>query len=106
MILSFRLSLTMSTEHPLDVSFTPDERLRVEQLAEARGTSIKDAILDAVSRRLDELRSAGTDESKVDEMKEDYTPSGRLRGAGHLIGCMDGPEDLSTNDDHLEGYGA
>jgi predicted transcriptional regulator len=25
--------------------------------------------------------------------------------AGDLAGCVDGPEDLSTNPDHLAGYG-
>jgi hypothetical protein len=36
---------------------------------------------------------------------EPFAPTGRLAGAEHRIGCFDGPDDLSTEDAHLDGYG-
>lgn len=75
----------------------PHERRQIERLARARGTTMKDAVLAAVRHQLADL--AATDEP------EPYVPTGRLQGAEHLIGCIDGPEDLSTNPVWMEGYG-
>jgi hypothetical protein len=79
---------------------SPDERAWIERLAEAQHTSMKEAVLDAVRRRLQEV-----DPSPPDDTSSDFTPTGRLRGAEHLIGSFDGPSDLSTSDHHLDGYG-
>ena len=32
-------------------------------------------------------------------------PKSLLEAAGNLIGCVDGPEDLSTNKKYMEGFG-
>ena len=75
----------------------PHERRQIERLAETRGTTMKGAVLDAVRQQLADLAAA--DDS------EPYVPTGRLKGAEHLIGCFEGPRDLSTNPKHMEGYG-
>ena len=87
----------MPTEKNFGMRLAPHERRQIERLARARQTTMKDAVLDAVRQQLADL--AATDEP------EPYVPTGRLKGAEHLIGTFDGPPDLSTNPDHLEGYG-
>lgn len=84
----------MAPEKNFGMRLAPHERLEIERLAEARGTTMKEAILEAVRRLLGEI-----------EQEEPFTPTGRLKGAEHLIGCFDGPEDLTTNKKHMEGYG-
>ena len=72
----------------------PHERRQIERLAKARATTMKDAVLEAVRRLLSEI-----------ENEEAFVPTGRLKGSEHLIGCFNGPEDLSTNKKYMEGYG-
>lgn len=84
----------MPTEKNFGMRLAPHERRQIERLAEARATTMKEAVLEAVRRLLDEI-----------EAEEPFTPQGRLKGAEHLIGCFDGPEDLSTNKKYMEGYG-
>jgi metal-responsive CopG/Arc/MetJ family transcriptional regulator len=43
-------------------------------------------------------------------LNSSYSPNGKqtisaLELAGDLVGCSDGPHDLSTNPDYLKGYG-
>lgn len=74
---------------------TPHERRQIEQPADLRATTMKEAVLEAVQRRLDEI-----------EREKPFVPKGRLNGAEHLIGCFrSGLDDLSTNKSYLEGYG-
>ena len=87
----------MPTEKNFGMRLAPHERRQIEQLAEARGTNMKEAILDAVRHRLEDLSR--------NDAEEPFVPRGRLKGAEHLIGCFEGPEDLSTNKAYLEGYG-
>ncbi|MEX0746953.1 MAG: hypothetical protein WED81_01770 [Rhodothermales bacterium] len=84
----------MSTEKNFGMRLAPHERRQIERLAEARETTMKEAVLEAVRRLLDEI-----------EAEEPFTPRGRLKGAERLIGCFEGPEDLTTNEAHMEGYG-
>lgn len=86
---------TMPTEKNFGMRLAPDERRQIERLAKARETTMKEAVVEAVRRRLDEI-----------ETETSFTPQGRLRGAGHPIGCFEGPEDLTTNDEYKEDYGA
>ena len=72
----------------------PHERRQIEQLAEARGTNMKDAILDAVRRQLEELAEPFRAE-----------PGSVLEGLEDVVGSAEGPADLSSNRDYLEGYG-
>jgi uncharacterized protein (DUF1778 family) len=85
----------MATEKNFGMRLAPDERREIERLAKARATTMKDAILQAVRRQLADI-----------EETEPFVPQGRLKGAEHLIGCFDGPEDLSVNPEHLDGYGS
>ena len=73
----------------------PHERRQIERLAEARSTTMKEAVLETVRRLLEEI-----------EAEKPFMPTGRLKGGEHLIGCFrSGMGDLSTNKTHLEGYG-
>lgn len=85
----------MPVEKNFGMRLAPDERRQIERLAEARGTTMKDAVLDAVRQQLADLA----------DQDAPYVPTGRLKGAEHLIGAIDGPEDLSTNPEWMEGYG-
>ena len=91
----------MPTEKNFGMRLAPHERRQIERLAETRGTTMKDAVLEAVQRQLDRLAA----QDAAQNADEPYVPTGRLRGAEHLIGCFDGPVDLSTNKAHLEGFG-
>jgi hypothetical protein len=73
---------------------SPHERRQIERLAEARGKNMKDAILDAVRKQLDELDEAFQ-----------AKPGSVLSGLEDVIGSAEGPEDLSSNRDYLKGYG-
>lgn len=84
----------MATEKNFGMRLAPHERRQIERLAEARETTMKEAVLEAVRRLLDEI-----------EAEELYAPEGRLKGAEQLIGCFDGPTDLTTNNEYMEGYG-
>jgi hypothetical protein len=85
-----------ATEKNFGMRLAPDQRRAIERLAEARGVTMKEAVLDAVRQQLADL--AADDEP--------YVPTGRLKGAEHLIGAVrSGVPDLSTNPAHMEGYG-
>lgn len=84
----------MPTEKNFGMRLAPHERRQIERLAEARDTTMKDAVLEAVRRHLEEI-----------EEEEPFKPKGRLKEAGHLIGCFEGPEDLTTNKGYMESYG-
>ena len=73
---------------------SPHERREIEKLAEVRGTTMKDAILEAVRRQLD-------------EMKEPFRAQrgSVLDGLEDVVGSAEGPEDLSINREYLNGYG-
>lgn len=86
----------MPTEKNFGMRLAPHERRQIERLAEVRETTMKEAVLEAVRRQLAEI-----------EREEPFVPTGRLKGAEHLIGCFrSGFGDLSTNKAHLEGYGS
>jgi hypothetical protein len=81
-----------------DVSLAPDEHAQVERLARARGVTVKEAVLDAVRRHLAALGEGRGDDAEP--------ATGRLGGLDDLVGCFDGPADLSTGARHMDGYGA
>ena len=73
------------------------ERKEIERLAKKQGKNMKDAILDAVRARLVELDAGETFSPR---------PGGPLDGLQETLGSFDsGLGDLSTNRDHLKGYG-
>jgi hypothetical protein len=75
---------------------TPVQKQRIERLAERKGTTQKDAVLDAVAR---ELSTTGED----DEVEP--APGSFMEGIEDLAGSVDGPEDLSTNPKYLDDMG-
>ena len=91
----------MPTEKNFGMRLAPHERRQIERLAETRGTTMKDAVLDAVQRHLDSL--VAQDAPAPDEP---YVLTGRLKGAEHIVGSFSsGLTDLSSNPAHMEGYG-
>ena len=90
----------MPVEKNFGMRLAPDERRQIERLAQARGTTMKDAVLDAVRLHLADLAQQDA------QQDEPYVPTGRLKGLEHLVGCFSsGVPDLSSNPKHMEGYG-
>ena len=84
------------SDHTFDLHFAPHERTLVERLADTLGMSTKDAVLEAVSHRLEEAQ----------QVSQLPMPKGRLANARHLVGSMrSGIPDLASNPRHLDGYG-
>lgn len=85
----------MATEKNFGMRLTLTERRQIERLAHAKDMTMKQAVLDAVQHQLDEL-----------DKQTPFVPTGRLKAAQHLIGTFDGPTDLTTNKEYMDGYGA
>ena len=74
-----------------------NERRENERLAKLEGRNMKEALLDAVRRRLEQL---------ADQRSFAPRPGGPLEGLEDIVGCFEsGLGDLSSNKSHLEGYG-
>lgn len=92
------------TVDPSQFDFTPEQRKRLARLAEQTGkqwNELIDDLLDAApaalqSQPVPPLAPNGetADKSLYDVLTE--------RG---ILGCFDGPTDLSTNPKHMEGFG-
>ena len=72
---------------------TPAEKARIKRLARAEGVTAKAAVLRLVNHALQERGGEPT------------RPGSFLDGIEHLVGSVSGPPDLSTNPDHLRGFG-
>lgn len=64
---------------------------RLERMAQDRGTSKSDLVRRALEAHLDDLEGPG--------------PASVGRLAADLVGCVEGPADLSTSPRHLEDFG-
>ncbi len=73
---------------------TPEQKRKIERLAQRKGTSQKAAVLSLIEEALD-----GEEEPIVAQ------PGSFLEGIEHIIGSCEGPSDLSTNPKYMEGYG-
>lgn len=71
----------------------PEEKAKIERLAEQKGTSQKAAVLGAVERELGE-------EEPIKAQSGSF-----LEGAEDLAGSIEGPPDLSTNPKYMKGFG-
>ena len=71
---------------------TPEQKARIRRLAQREGTTAKEAILRLVDGALEEPNQPARVGSFLD-------------GIEHLVGCLDGPSDLATNPDHMQGFG-
>lgn len=88
---------------PTEIDLTAQQRMRLALLAEKTGkdwTKLVDDLLDAAPQTLFQppgLQTNGGaffEKSLYDVLSE--------RG---ILGCFDGPTDLSTNPKHMEGFG-
>ena len=70
------------------IKLQPDERLELPSSQEAVSV----------------LEAAGDDE-RLEPVTSTQEAVSVFDAAGDLIGCVEGPRDLSTNQDYLEGYG-
>lgn len=86
----------MSTKKQRTVWFgmklTPDQRARIKRLAEAEGTTAKEAVLRLV-------------DAALEEREQGPRPGSFLDGIEHLVGSVSGPRDLSSNPDHMRAFG-
>ncbi len=74
------------------MKLTPEQKEKIKILARRRGVSQKQAVLDLV-------------EQETREFSETAPEKSFLNGIEHLSGAADGPDDLSTNPDYLDGFG-
>lgn len=82
---------------PITVEVSPDQKQEIERLAERKGLSPEAVVRAAIDHELETTSPNGNEEDD---------PSGSfLDGIEHLVGSVDGPSDLSSNPDHMEGYG-
>ena len=74
------------------MKLTPEQKDKIKRLARRRGVSQKQAVMDLV-------------EQQARQLPDDAPRDSFLNGIEHLSGIVDGPSDLSTNPDHLDGFG-
>ena len=89
-----------SSERWFGMRLTPAQKAEIEHLAERKGITQKEAVLEAVQREL-KTEPANGDERPVEVREGSF-----LDGVEDLIGSVEGPGDLSSNPEHLKGYGA
>lgn len=74
------------------MKLTPEEKRKIELLAERKGVSQKEAVMSLVNE-------------VVVEYKVEPKPGSLLEKMQKYIGVIEGPGDLSTNPKYLEGLG-
>jgi len=84
---------------PITIEVTSEQKRRIERLAERRRLSPEAVVRAALDRAL----ASASDETG--EGQADIRPGSFLDGIEHLVGSVEGPSDLSTNPEHMEGYG-
>jgi predicted transcriptional regulator len=82
---------------PITIEVSPDQKQRIEQLAERKGLSPEAIVRAAIDHELETTSPNGNE--------EDVQSGSFLDGIEHLVGSVDGPSDLSSNPDHMEEYG-
>jgi len=81
---------------PITVEVTSDQKRRLDQLADRKGVSPAIIIRNLIGKELD---------LEGEDASPDPPDGSFLDGIEHLIGSVEGPSDLSTNPEHMEGYG-
>ena len=71
---------------------TPEQKAKIEKLAERRGVTQTKAVMDLI-------------EKEVEDEPIQAKPGSFLEAAGDLVGSVEGPGDLSTNPKYMEGFG-
>ena len=72
---------------------TPEQKRKIERLAQRKGTSLKEAVLSLV------------EDAVEDEEPIVAQPGSFLEGIEHIIGSCEGPSDLLRDPDRMKGYG-
>ena len=75
---------------------TPEQKRKIERLAQRKGTSQKEAVLALVEEAIN-----GEDEEESMVTR----PGSFYDKFKHIIGSCEGPPDLSTNPKYMEGFG-
>ena len=75
---------------------TPEQKRKIERLAQRKGTSQKEAVLSLVE---DALNGEDEEEPIVTQ------PGSFIDGIEHIIGSCEGPSDLLRDPDRMKGYG-
>ena len=99
-------SSAMSESTPPDriaitIEITPEQKARLERLAEQQGVSPDTAVRAVVERGLEASRVR----DERGRTEEESQTGSFLDGLEHLVGSVEGPSDLSSNPDHMKGYG-
>jgi hypothetical protein len=76
----------------LSLKLPPRLRSRLERAAKQRGQSKSEVVRAALEQFLNDERAG-------------KGPLSALELAGDLVGCVEGPGDLSTNPRYMEGFG-
>jgi hypothetical protein len=90
---------------PAQIDLTPDQRQRLAHLAEQTGkawTELVDDLLDAAPVALHSQPTTATEPNGEAFAEKSLYDVLSERG---ILGCFDGPTDLSTNPKHMEGFG-
>jgi hypothetical protein len=90
---------------PAQIKLTTEQRHRLAVLAERTGknwTELVDDLLDSIPF-VQPAEPAGASKTNGESLR-DRTLYDVLSERG-ILGCFDGPTDLSTNPKHMEGFG-
>lgn len=74
------------------MKLTPEEKAKIKLLAEKKGVSQKEAVMNLVNE-------------EVVEYKVEPKPGSMLEKMQKYVGVIEGPGDLSTNPKYMEDYG-
>jgi len=74
------------------MKLTPDQKEKIRMLAAEKGATQKQVVLDLINKEMQQTTIHSTPGSFLDLNRD-------------LYGSADGPEDGSTNPDHMKGYG-
>ncbi len=74
------------------MKLTPEQKKKIKRLAAREGTSAKEAVLRLVDDALSSELSEAPEGSFLDGIEE-------------LVGSVDGPADLSSNEKYFDGFG-
>jgi predicted transcriptional regulator len=85
----------------ITIEITPEQKARLERLAEQQGVSPDTAVRAVVERGLEASRVR----DERGRTEEESQAGSFLDGLEHLVGSVEGPSDLSSNPDHRKGYG-
>ncbi len=74
------------------MKLTPEEKQKIELLAEKKGVSKKEAVMNAVNESVVEYKIVAKPGSTLEKLQD-------------IVGIADGPGDLSTNPKYMEDFG-